>query len=226
MMPTLPKSAEVVIVGAGIMGCSIAYHLAERGLTDVVVLERDFIGRGATADAAGGIRLQFSTPENIELSRISMEYWENFEELFGAYINLRQQGYMLMLTEESSVPIFRKNLELQQSMDVPARWVTPQDIKELNPAVEVHDILGGTFCPRDGWADTSTSTLGFAQAARRLGALVVEESPVTAIEIIEGSVSAVYSGDSRIETNLVICCAGPQSRAIGKFAGLDVPILP
>lgn len=225
-MPDLPRSAEAVIIGAGIMGCSIAYHLAERGFTDVVVLERDYIGRGATADAAGGIRLQFSTPANIELSRISMEYWENFEELFGAYINFRQQGYMLMLTKESSIPVFRHNLNVQQSMDVPARWVTPDEIKELNPAVKVDDVLGGTFCPRDGWADTSTSTLGFAQAARRLGVVIAEETTVTGIETSDGRVAAVQCGEDRIETGLIICCAGPQSRSIGAYAGIDIPILP
>ncbi len=99
-MTELPASADVVIIGAGIMGCSIAYHLAERGVTNVVVLEKDFIGRGSTADAAGGIRLQFSTRANIELMEISFDYWENFEERFGQFINFRQQGYLFLLARK------------------------------------------------------------------------------------------------------------------------------
>lgn len=225
-MTQLPPTAEVVIIGAGIMGCSIAWHLAQRGLTDVVVLERDAIGRGATADAAGGIRLQFSTETNIRLSQISLDYWESFDERFDASINLRQQGYLFLLTSESEADVFRSNLALQQSLGVPARWVTPDDIKELNPAVVVDDIIGGTFCPKDGWADTSTSTMGFAQAARRLGVRIFEDTPVTGIDVEDGRVTGVRSGDHTIATPLIICCAGPQTNDVGRLAQLDIPILP
>ena len=225
-MDQYPATAEVVIIGAGIMGCSIAYHLAERGVRDVVVLERDQIGRGATADAAGGIRLQFSTETNIRLSQISLEYWEQFEERFGVDINLRQQGYLFLLTSQDDVPVFQHNLELQQSLGVPVRWVSPEDIRELNPAVLVDDVIGGTFCPRDGWADTSTSTMGFAQAARRAGVRIFEESPVSGIVVEGGRVTGVQTGNATIATPLVICCAGPQTNAVSRLAGLDLPIHP
>jgi sarcosine oxidase subunit beta len=225
-MSELPAAAEVVIIGAGIMGCSIAWHLAERGLTDVVVLERDQIGRGATADAAGGIRLQFSTETNIRLSQISLDYWTNFEAQFGAGINFRQQGYLFLLTDEGEADVFRANLDLQRSLGVPARWVTPHEIAELNPAVITGDLVGGTFCPLDGWADTSTSTMGFAQAARRLGARIFEETPATGIDVRDGRIAGVIAGGRRIASPLVICCAGPQTNAVGRLAGLDLPIQP
>jgi sarcosine oxidase subunit beta len=222
----IPHTAEVVIVGAGIMGCSIAFHLAERGLTDVVVLEKDFIGRGSTADAAGGIRLQFSTRANIELMQVSFDYWEHFEERFGQFINFRQQGYLFLLTSEENVATFQRNLALQQSMGVPARWMTPEDIAELNPAVVLDGILGGTYCPRDGWADTSTSTMGFAQAARRLGVKIIEESPVTAIEVHDGRMRGVTAGGDAIATERVICCAGPHTGLVGELAGVELPVVP
>lgn len=226
MTRDLPSSAEVVIIGAGIMGCSIAYHLAERGLRDIVVLERDQIGRGATADAAGGIRLQFSTETNIRLSQISLDYWEAFQERFGFDINLRQQGYLFLLTREDEIPVFERNLALQQSLGVPASWVTPQDIAELNPAVVLDDVIGGTFCPRDGWADTSGSTMGFAQAARRAGVRIVEDAPVTGIAVEHGRVTGVEVDGQRVSAPLVICCSGPQTNAVGKLAGLDLPVHP
>lgn len=228
MAPTtdLPPSADIVIIGAGIMGCSIAYHLAARGVTDVVVLERDAIGRGATADAAGGIRLQFSTETNIRLSQISLDYWEHFDERFGTSINFRQQGYLFLLTDEADVTVFRRNLSLQQSLGVPSRWVTPSEISELNPAVVIDDVLGGTFCPLDGWADTSTSTMGFARAARALGVRIFEDTPVTGISMRDGRVSGLHTSRGSIATPLVICCAGPQTRAVGALAGIDIPILP
>ncbi len=225
-MTGLPTRAEVVIIGAGIMGCSIAYHLAERGITDVVVIERDMIGRGATADAAGGIRQQFSTETNIRLTQLSLEYWENFEERFGVDINFRQQGYLFLLTDAENVKVFKQNLALQQSLGVPARWVEPDEIGRLNPAVSLDGVLGGTYCPRDGWADTSTSTMGFASAARRMGVKIVEESPVTGIDVENGRVTGVRVGDQRISSPLVICCSGPQTNAVGKLAGLDLPIEP
>jgi sarcosine oxidase subunit beta len=104
--------------------------------------------------------------------------------------------------------------------------VTPEEIADLNPAVDLHGILGGTFCPRDGWADTSTSTYGFAAAARRLGVTILEETPATGIDIDDGRVTGVRSGASRVATPLVICCAGPQTNAVGRLAGLDLPVLP
>lgn len=225
-MVELPKTASVVIIGAGIMGTSIAYHLAERGQHDIVVLERDLIGRGATADAAGGIRLQFSTATNIELSSISMEYWEQFEERFDAFINFRQQGYLFLITETDEVSIFQENLRLQQSMGVPSRWVSPNEIAGLNPWVNLDGIVGGTYCPRDGWADTSASTMGFAQAAMRRGVKIFEETTVTGFEIDSDRVTAVKCGEQQISTPLVICCCGPQTGEVGTLAGLEIPILP
>src|SRR4051812_25390085 len=126
-------SADAVVIGAGIMGCAIAHALAERGMTDIVVVERDQIGRGATADAAGGIRQQFSTDVNIKLATYSVRVWERFEQEFGQPINLHQQGYLFLLTDPAEEPVFRANLELQQGLGVPSRWVTPAEITELNP---------------------------------------------------------------------------------------------
>jgi sarcosine oxidase subunit beta len=222
----LPSTAEVFIIGAGIMGCSIAYHLAARGVSRIVILERDQIAGGATAAAAGGIRLQFSTETNIRLSQISLEYWEGFEERFGVDIGLRQQGYLFLLTRDEEERDFRRNLALQQSLGVPARWVTQDEILELCPVVVTDDLVGGTFCPSDGWADTSSSTMGFAQAARRLGARIVTRTPVTGIDVVGDRVTGVRAADARIATELVICCAGPQTGAVGRLARLDLPILP
>lgn len=222
----MARSAEAVIVGAGIMGCSIAYHLAARGMRNVIVLERDQIARGATADAAGGIRLQFSTETNIRLSQASLEVWEHFPDRFGTDINLRQQGYLFLVTGDDEVATFKSNLQLQQQLGVPVRWVTPAEIRELNPAVVVDDLAGGTFCPRDGWADTYSSTMGFAQAARRLGVEIVEESPVIGFDVVGDRVRGVRTASEEFTTELAIVCAGPQTHAVGHLAGVDIPIHP
>ncbi|MER3438301.1 MAG: FAD-binding oxidoreductase, partial [Chloroflexota bacterium] len=188
------------------MGCAIAHALAERGLRDIVVVEKDAIGRGATADAAGGIRQQFSTETNIRLATYSVRVWETFQERFGQDISFRQQGYLFLLTDPAEELVFRANLALQNRLGVPSRWVTPDDIRVINPHVVLDDVYGGTFCPEDGWADTYAATIGFAKAARQLGVEFVEETPVTGISVVAGRVPAVETPSGAIATPLVIIC--------------------
>ncbi len=222
----MERTAEVVIIGAGITGCSIAYHLASRGVRDILVLEKDQIGRGATADAAGGIRLQFSTKANIELSRYSLSIWENFKELFDIDIAFHQQGYLFLLTSESEIDVFRTNLEFQKQMGVPVRWVDNQEIGELNPSLNLDGIMAGTFCSSDGWADPYSSTMGFAQRARALGVEFIEETPVTGFVLAGDRISAVETPTGNISTNLVVIAAGAQTGEVGKLAGLEIPVAP
>jgi sarcosine oxidase, subunit beta len=220
------QTAEAVIVGAGIMGCAIAHALAARGMTDVVVLERDQIGRGATADAAGGVRQQFSTETNILLARESIRVWETFPERFGREIGLRQQGYLFLLTDPAEEPVFRRNLALQQKLGVPSRWVTPEEIAEINPHVLLDDVIGGTFCPEDGWCDTYGATIGFAQAARALGVRIEEETPVTGIAVEGDRVCGVQTERGDVTTPLAIVAAGPYTRGVGAMAGVELPVDP
>jgi sarcosine oxidase, subunit beta len=219
-------TAEAVIIGAGIMGCAIAHALAERGLTDVVMLERDQIGRGATADAAGGVRQQFSTETNIRLAQESVRVWETFPERFGRDIGLRQQGYLFLLTDPAEEPVFRQNVDLQQRLGVPSRWVTPAEIAAINPHVLLDNVIGGTFCPEDGWCDTYGATIGFAQAARALGVQFEEETPVIGISTAQDRVQGVRTPRGEVSAPLVVIAAGPQTRQVGAMAGVDLPIDP
>jgi sarcosine oxidase subunit beta len=122
--------------------------------------------------------------------------------------------------------IFRQNLDLQQRLGVPSRWLGPEEIKEINSYIVLDDVFGGTFCPEDGWVDTFTATMGYARAARQLGVEIVEEAPVTGIEVSSGRVAAVTTPLGRIATPLAIICAGPQTRAVGKLAGVEIPVDP
>lgn len=222
----MKRSAEVVIIGAGITGCSIAYHLASRGVKDVVVLDKDEIGRGATADAAGGIRLQFSTRANIELSRYSLSIWKNFKELFGIDIAFHQQGYLFLLTTPSEVATFDENLRFQQEMGVPVRWVSTDEIHEIHPTLMLDDVLGGTLCASDGWADPYSSTMGFAQRARALGVEIVEEALVTGLRYDSDKITGVETPAGNIATSTVVIAAGAHAGEVGKLAGVDIPVAP
>jgi sarcosine oxidase subunit beta len=219
-------TVDAVIVGAGIMGCAVAHQLAERGMRNIVVFERDQIGRGATADAAGGIRQQFSTETNIRLATHSVRVWETFKERFDQDISLRQQGYLFLLKDPADEPVIRANLALQQRLGVPARWVSPDDIRALNPHVVLDGVYGGTFCPEDGWCDTYAATIGYARAAQRLGVSIREESPVIDILIENDTVVGVETPDGEVATKLVILCSGPQTRQVSALAGLDIPVDP
>ena len=222
----MKRSAEVVIIGAGITGCSIAYHLASRGVKDVVVLDKDEIGRGATADAAGGIRLQFSTRANIELSRYSLSIWENFKELFGIDIAFHQQGYLFLLTSAAEIATFNDNLRFQQEMGVPVDLVSTDDIREIHPTLMLDDVLGGTLCTSDGWADPYSSTMGFAQRARALGVEIVEEALVTGLICDAGRITGVETPVGNIATSTVVIAAGAHAGEVGKLAGIDIPVAP
>lgn len=222
----MKRTADVVIIGAGITGCSIAYHLASRGVKDVVVLEKDQIARGATADAAGGIRLQFSTRTNIELSRYSLSIWENFKELFGIDIAFHQQGYLFLLTTESEIAAFTDSLHFQQEMGVPVRWVTTDEIREIHPSLVLDDVLGGTLCTSDGWADPYSSTMGFAQHARALGVEIEEETLVTNLSYESGRMTGVETSSGNIATSTVVIAAGAYAGEVGKLAGVDIQVAP
>jgi sarcosine oxidase subunit beta len=220
------ETADFVIVGAGIIGCSLAYHLAERRAGTIVVLEKDEIGRGATADAAGGIRLQFSTETNIRLSLLSFEYWEHFSDLFGVDIGLHQHGYLFLLTRPKDVESFRTSLALQQSLGVPARWVDTDEIARLQPAIRTDDLLGGTYCPRDGWCDPYSATMGFARAARERGVIFHEQRPATGFDIVNGRIRAVQTPVGPIGCGTVVLCTGPYTGVVGKLAGVELPVQP
>ncbi len=173
MSTRLPRAVHVVIIGGGAMGTSLAFHLARRGCRDVLLLEREpFLGTGSTGRCAGGVRHQFSSPVNVELSKLSIRKIERFEEEVGAPLDFRQDGYLFLLTREADWAEFRRNAALQRSLGVPVETLTPAEAARLVPGLAVDDVLGATFCAKDGIADPHGLTQGYAEAARRLGARI------------------------------------------------------
>lgn len=224
----LPLTAEIVIIGGGCMGASIAYQLAKRNAGKIVLLERDkFLAMGSTGRNAGGVRYQFSTPVNIRLSMYSIDVIQRFQELYGVSAEYRPLGYLFLLTTPDEVALFQKNIALQQSLGVhDARWLTPADIHDLAPHVNLEGVLGGTICPRDGTADPNTVTQTFAAEARKRGVRIETDTNVTGIRTENGRVTAVETDKGTIATNRVVNCGGPWASKIGAMAGLDIPIVP
>lgn len=223
----MKTSAEVVVIGGGIMGASTAYHLAKRGCTDVVVLEAaDMFGLGSTGLNAGGVRYQFATAVNVELSKLSFDMMERFADEMDQAISLKRCGYLFMLDAEKDLEQFRKNVALQNSLGVPSRVIAANEIAELAPEVNVGGIIGGTWCSLDGLVDPNGLLQGYVANARRLGATLLTSTPVTGIELRETGGARVTTKQGTIDADNVVIAAGPWSGQVGAMAGIDLPVEP
>lgn len=217
---------DVVIVGGGVIGASIAYHLTLRGIRNVLVLERDVLGSGSTSKNAGGIRLQFSSEINVRLSQLSLPRFERFTDEFGIDIQFHQVGYLFLITEERDVAAFERSLALWDRLGVPARRVDRDGIRSIFPEIVVDDVRFGTFGAKDGHADPASILSGFVSRARAGGARFREHATVTAIDVQAGRVRGVRVGDERIPCDVIVDAAGPWAPDIARLASVELPIQP
>jgi sarcosine oxidase, subunit beta len=215
----------VVIVGGGVIGTSAAFHLAEAGV-DVVLIERAQLGSGSTSKAAGGVRTQFSDLLNIEIAKRSMAAFRDFGRRPGWEIELKQVGYLFVLTSESDVEEFEQSVALQNECGVDSRILTAAEARRLCPLLEGDDILAAAFSPGDGHATPEGVVQGYAFAARSLGAHIRTGCEVAAIEMSGGQVTEVVTDEGRTRTGVVICAAGPWSRRCGAMVGVELPVTP
>jgi sarcosine oxidase subunit beta len=223
----LPASADVVVVGGGVMGASTAYHLAKRGAGRVVLLEREsFFGLGATGRCAGGIRHQFATEINVRLSLHSLRMLDNLEAETGAPALVRKCGYLFVLTAPADEAAFRRNVALQRSLGVDTQWLSGDDVRRLVPLAQFPDALAGTFCAADGLADPNSVVMAYVNAARRLGVACLTDVEVRAIDTAGGRITGVTTQLGAIATGAVIDAAGPWSARVADMAGVPVPVRP
>jgi sarcosine oxidase subunit beta len=221
-----PSSASIVIIGGGVVGLSSAYHLARRGITDIVVLDRDALGAGSTSKAAGGVRAQFSDPVNITLGARSLETFRDFPALFGQEIDFHQVGYLFLLSSPEAVTAFEANVALQNDLGVPSRMITTGEAGRLSPLISTEGLLAAAYSPADGHCTPEAVVLGYASAARRNGVTLVPHCAATGIDVRDGRVVAVRTEGGTIRTDTVICAAGAWSAEVGSWVGVDLPVTP
>jgi sarcosine oxidase subunit beta len=223
------RSAEVVIVGSGVVGASVAYHLAARGCREVLVLERGRRpGEGSTGRATGGFRAQFGTPVNVRLSLLSREKLLRFRDETGVDPGFRQCGYLFIAGNERELDALRATQAVQHECGLSeARRVAAGDIRQLNPHVETGEVSGGVFCPTDGFIRPLEILRGYTEAAARLGARFEYGVAHEGFRLSpSGRIEAVRTSEGEVAAGRVVNAAGAWAAEVARRAGVEIPVWP
>ncbi|ELZ76880.1 sarcosine oxidase beta subunit [Haloferax larsenii JCM 13917] len=215
---------HVLIVGGGVTGLACGHALAERG-AEVTVCEAGTLGGGSTGRAAGGIRTQFSTRVNVELSLASIPVWESFDDEFGVDIDYRRPGYLFLARTEETAAAFRDNVEMQNDAGAPSRLIDPEAAREYVPEIRTDEFVAATYSPADGIADPHSAVQGFADAVRSEGGDIRTKTPVSDLTR-DGDRWLVETPDETLEADAVVNAAGAWATQIAALADIDLPIAP
>jgi sarcosine oxidase, subunit beta len=219
------ERAEVVVIGGGVIGTSVAFHLAEAGV-DVLLLERGELGSGSTSKGAGGVRAMFSDELNVRMGLRDLDAWQAFGERPGFEVDFQQVGYLFLLAREEDVRRFERAVAMQNALGLASRMLVPEEAGRLSPLARLEGVRGAALCPRAGLATPDAAVQGYAAGARRHGARIRSGSALKGFECGRGSVRRVLSEAGVVETGAVICAAGVWSREVGAMVGVDLPVTP
>ncbi len=222
------RTSEVVIIGGGIVGSSIAYHLTAAGCKDVLVMERESAqGKGSTGKSMGGVRAQFSTPVNIQMSLYSIPFYSRFDDQLGHPCDYRAQGYLFCATSEQHMAYLKRNLQTQISLGLRDAYLLGADeIRRMFPQLLGDDIVGGSFCSSDGFVDPHSAMIGFMSVACDHGAEIWKNCTVTGIDCDSTGIACVQSSKGLAATRTVVNCAGAWAAGIAKMVNVELPVEP
>jgi sarcosine oxidase subunit beta len=221
-----PDSAEIIIIGGGIVGISTAYFLAKRGQKNILLIERDLLAQASTGLCVGGIRQQFSLPANIFMSQATIQLLRHFDKEFGVKIDFRQAGYLFLTQEQTTWDSFCECVKIQRRYDVPVEILSPEEVKGRWPYLEVKNLIGGIFGPEDGYVDPYDVTMAIANKTRKLGIAILERTEVTGIRLAHGRIRGVETSRGSISAGIIVNAAGAWGGEIAKMAGIDLPVQP
>ena len=220
---TLKRTADVVVIGAGVQGCSIAYNMAKMGIKDIVVLEKGTICSGSTGRCGAGIRAQWGTEMNCRFGLASVEKFEQLHEELGMDCGLNQSGYLMVAYKDSEFDQLQKSMKLQNSLGINTRVVSYSEAREICPGLAAEDAVGFTFHDRDGHADPFLTTFAYMEAAKRLGVDFYRFTEVTDVKTVSGRIAGVVTNRGEIDAPIVVNAAVGYSQVIEKMAGVNIP---
>ncbi|QUH20770.1 NAD(P)/FAD-dependent oxidoreductase [Alkaliphilus sp. B6464] len=220
------KTADIVIIGGGISGCSIAYNLAKKGVNNIIILEKNYLASGATGRCGAGIRQQWGTEMNCKISKLSCEFFENAEEelQYKGNLEFKQGGYLILSSTEKEHNQFKKNIQLQNSLGIDSKLLSLDDAKQIVPSLNTEGLISATFHQKDGHLNPFHTTQAYADAAKKLGVQIYTFTEVTGIEVEADKIKGVHTNNGFISTNIVVNAAGGYSKQIGNMVGLDLPV--
>ncbi|HWR26805.1 MAG TPA: FAD-binding oxidoreductase [Candidatus Thermoplasmatota archaeon] len=223
----MKSKADVVIIGGGVNGCSLAYNLAKKDL-DVVVVEKKYLSSGATGACGAGIRQQWSTRENASLAIQSVKIFEQLSRELGQDIEFRQGGYLIAIHDKKELKQAEKNVAMQRSLGLKVDILKPEEITDIVPILDVKGMkaIGATFCPTDGHANPFRTTFAYADAARNLGAEINTHTTVVNLKTSKKAIHAVVTDKGTIQTDVVVNAAGIDSKTIAEMVNITLPLAP
>ncbi|HCZ06478.1 MAG: hypothetical protein PWP37_925 [Thermotogota bacterium] len=217
------RDKSIVIIGGGIIGASIAYHLAIMGAKNVVLFEKNYVSSGATGRCGGGIRQQWSARGNVRLAMRSVRKFETFKQELGWDIEYRQGGYLLLAYTEEEAESFENNVKMQREEGLHVEILTPESIKRRFPYVNTTGVLLGTFCPTDGHANPHLANFAYIQRARELGVEVYTHTEVTVVETSSNRVTGIQTKRGYLKCDVLVNASGAWSKDVANMAGSDLP---
>lgn len=218
------KTADIVVIGGGVQGCSSAYHLAKLGVKNIIVVEKGTICSGSSGRCGAGIRAQWGTEMNCRFGKACLERFENLEEELGMNVGLDQSGYLMVAYKDSEFDQLKENIKLQNSLGIDSRVVSKDEAYEICPGLSADDALGFTFYQRDGHADPFFTTFAFMESAKRLGVEFLKFTEVIDIKVENGAVKTVVTDKGEIDTPVVLNAAGGFFHDIAEMIDLELPV--
>jgi heterotetrameric sarcosine oxidase gamma subunit len=223
-MSRLPTQAEIVIIGGGIIGCSVAYHLAKLGKKDVLLLERKKLTSGTTWHAAGLVRAMLYSGNLTRLARHSLELYTKLEKETGQATGLKQNGSISIATNGERWDELRRGAAMAKAFRVEAEEITPKKAQEMWPLLNIDDVVGAIFFPHDGQTNPADTAMALAKGARMGGVKILEDCKVTGILTRDGRATGVTTEEGEVKAEVVVNCAGMWAREVGLMAGVSVPL--
>ena len=221
----MPGSAEAIIIGAGVMGASLAFHLTRAGMRQVTVLDKAGLCGGMTAKSGALVRMHYTNEPEARMAFASLRYFQHWDDMVGGECGFTRTGFILTVTPDNTDRLC-KNVEMLQRVGVNTAVISPQELRDLQPFTQVDDLTLAAYEPESGYADPRATTTAFMHQAQRRGAILREGVTVRAIRINGGCVVGVDTSDGRFDAPIVVVMAGPWSDRLLKTAGLDFPLTP